>query len=47
MPTIVLTMFQRLSKQVEYERDSLENDTSNSGSEFSHIRMTLKKTGTN
>ena len=43
MPRVVLTMFQRLSKQRKYEHDNLENDTGSSESEFSHIHHDTKE----
>ena len=43
MPSIVLTMFQRLSKPVKYEHDNLENDTGSCESEFSHIHHDTKE----
>ena len=43
MPSVVPTMFQRLSKQLKYEHDNLENDTGSSESEFSHIHPDTKE----
>lgn len=43
MPSVVPTMFQRLSKQLKYEHDNLENDTGSSESELSHIHLDTKE----
>lgn len=43
MPSINLTLFQRLFEQAEYEHDNLEDDSGNSASEFSHIHQDTKE----